>query len=56
MRQPAKTSRFFTFGCCGAGVVGLLVLTALTSFGLTLRWIFSAKQVEEEALPYLPKE
>lgn len=40
----------------GAGVVGLLVLAALTSFGLTLRWIFSAKQVEEEALPYLPKE
>lgn len=40
----------------GAGVVGLLVLTALSSFGLTLRWIFSAKQIEQEALPYLPKE
>lgn len=40
----------------GSAVVGLLVGAAVTIFVLTLRWIVSAKQVEQEALPYLPKE
>ena len=37
-----------------AGVVGLLVMGAVASFGWTLRWITSAKSAEEEALPYPP--
>ncbi|MBI5824445.1 MAG: hypothetical protein HZB18_10495 [Chloroflexi bacterium] len=39
----------------GAGVVGLLVGAAITTFALTLRWIASAKDVEQEAYPYPPK-
>lgn len=36
----------------GAAVVGLLVGGAVLTFSLTLRWILSARQVEQEALPY----
>lgn len=38
----------------GAAIVGLLVGGAILIFALTLRWIFSAKVAEQEALPYPP--
>ncbi|MEW6406159.1 MAG: hypothetical protein AB1649_30610 [Chloroflexota bacterium] len=40
----------------GAGVIGLLILSALTTFFLTLRWIFSAKRVEQAAHAYPPRD
>ncbi|MDD2923125.1 MAG: hypothetical protein PHQ36_12640 [Anaerolineales bacterium] len=39
----------------GAAVVGLLVAGAVTAFALTLRWIVSAKNTEQEAHPYPPQ-
>lgn len=38
----------------GAAAVGLLIGSAVLAFGLTLRWIFSAKQAKQEAHPYPP--
>lgn len=38
----------------GAGVVGLLVVSAVASFGWTLRWIASAKSAEQESHPFPP--
>lgn len=39
----------------GALVIILLAATALTSFALTLRWIASAKNAEQESYPYPPR-
>jgi hypothetical protein len=38
----------------GAAVVGLLVGTAVLTFALTLRWIVSAKDAQQESYPYPP--
>ncbi len=39
----------------GAAVVGLLIGSAVASFGLTLRWIASAKNTDAESHPYPPQ-
>lgn len=39
----------------GAAVVGLLVGIAVTSFALTLRWIASAKNMEQQSYPFPPQ-
>lgn len=39
----------------GAAVVGLLVGAVVTTFALTLRWIASAKSVEQQSYPYPPQ-
>jgi len=39
----------------GSVVIGLLVGAAVTIFFLTLRWIASAKNEGEEALPFPPR-
>jgi len=38
----------------GSAAVGLLVATAVTLFGLTLRWIASAKDAEGGNYPFPP--
>lgn len=39
----------------GAAIVGLIVAGVVACFGLTLRWIAAAKNLEGESYPYPPQ-
>jgi len=57
LEQPLFQFFYWLVNTAGVGsaVVGLLVGTAVTTFALTLRWIASAKDTEQESFPYPPQ-
>lgn len=57
LEQPLFQFFYWLVNTAGVGsaVVGLLIGSTVVSFGLTLRWIASAKNAVQESLPFPPQ-